>query len=171
VIAEAEHARATVERGHEEVATLLSRIASGDFAVPGVGGAAWSPKDLLAHLALWQEIAVRTVAEFRSGEEPWIAGVFAGPGPGPNDEELAARSTWAFEQARAAYAGSHQEVLRLLEELSEAEWMSPVRGWHEEPPSLGGLLGVVLGKDDMPFGHALAHTPDLQAFVESRSGS
>jgi len=159
-------AGATLGRGHGEITSLLALLSPDDMLASGIGGAEWSPKDLLGHLALWQEIGVRSVDEFRRGEEPWIAGVLSAPGPGPNDAELAVRAPWPLGQAQEAYERSRNEVLARIEGLTEQEWSSPVRGWTEDPGTLGGLLGVVLGKEDLPFGHAFAHTSDMRAFVE-----
>jgi hypothetical protein len=162
-------ALATLERGHGETQAELRRLPAEHMATIGIGGGLWSPKDLLGHLALWHEIALRTVAEFRRGERPWIAGVFADPGPGPNDAELAARAGWSLDRAREAYDGSHAAVVSILQALGDGEWELPVEGWTEEPATIGGLLGVVLGKDGLPFGHAYAHLPELTAFVTEHS--
>ncbi|HEV8564849.1 MAG TPA: hypothetical protein VGR41_08025 [Actinomycetota bacterium] len=115
--------------------------------------------------ALWHEIALRTVGESREGEPPWIVVVFTQPGPGPNDDELAARAGWSVDRAREAYAGFYVDIGVALRGLSLDEWDLPVDGWTEEPATLGGLLGVVLGKDDLPFGHAYAHIPELAVFA------
>jgi hypothetical protein len=160
-----DEALTTLARGHDEIQALLRRLPAVHMATAGIGGGEWSPKDLLGHLALWQEIALRTVRESGDGERPWIVGVFAQPGPGPNDDELAARAGWSLDRAREAYAGSYADVVVTLQGLGLDEWDLPVDGWTEQPATLGGLLGVVLGKDDLPFGHAYAHIPELAVFV------
>lgn len=149
----------------------LARLPSEHMATTGIGGGEWSPKDLLGHLALWHEIALRTVHEFRAGERPWIVGVFSGPGPGPNDEELAARAGWSLDRARAAYDDSSAKVRSVIETMSDGEWDRPVEGWSDEPATLGGLLGAVLGMDRLPFGHAFAHLQELVDFVDAHAES
>jgi len=158
-------ALATLERGHDETTAVLERLPTEHMATTGIGGGRWSPKDLLGHLSLWHEIALRTVDELRRGERPWIVGVFAEPGPGPNDAELAARAGWSLDRAREAYDGSYADVVATLRALGDDEWDLPVDGWTEDPAAIGGLLGVVLGKDGLPFGHAFAYLPELAAFV------
>lgn len=162
-------ALATLARGHDETMAALQSLPAEHMVTTGIGGGRWSPKDLLGHLALWHEIALRTVDEHRRGERPWIVGVFAEPGPGPNDAELATRAGWSPEQAREAYDGSYAGVVSTVQGLGDDEWGSPVDGWTEEPATLGGLLGVVLGKDGAPFLHVDAHLPELTAFVAEHS--
>jgi hypothetical protein len=148
--------------------SALARLPAEHMSTTGIGGGEWSPKDLLGHLALWHEIALRTIDEARDDEEPWIVRVFAGPGPGPNDEELAARAGWSLDRARAAYDESYAAVVSALEALTD-ELDAPVKGWSGEPPTLGGLLGVVLGMDRRPFGHAFAHLQELNDFVDAKT--
>jgi hypothetical protein len=158
----------TFERGYREITAELRRLPAEHMTTTGIGGGRWSPKDLLGHLALWHEIALRSVGEVRRGQRPWIVGVFADPGPGPNDDELAARAGWSLDRARDAFEGSYAEVVSMLRAIDDQEWRRPVDGWTEEPAALGGLLGVVLGTDGLPFGHAYAHLPELTAFVAER---
>jgi len=151
--------------------TALARLPAEHMSTSGIGGGEWSPKDLLGHLALWHEIALRTIDEARAGEEPWIVGVFTGPGPGPNDDELAARAGWSLDRARSAYEESYAMVQSALEGMSDEEWDRAVEGWSGKPPTLGGLLGVVLGMDRLPFGHAFAHLQELRDFVDAHAES
>ena len=43
-----------VERGHREVMRLIDELPSGALTRTGIGGGAWSPADLLGHLAAWE---------------------------------------------------------------------------------------------------------------------
>jgi hypothetical protein len=165
-----EQAAATLERGHLEIQEQLDRLGPADLEVGGIGGGEWSPKDLLGHLALWHEIALRTIDEARAGSAPWIVGVFAGPGPGPNDDELVARAPWPVDRAREAYEAARAASIEAIRAIEEAAWSSPVEGWTEPPATLGGLLGVVLGRQGQPFGHAFAHLDELRDFADARSG-
>jgi hypothetical protein len=166
-----DEALATLERGNREIARQLARLEPAHHLVTGIGGGDWSPKDLVAHLALWHEIALRTIDEARSGSTPWIVGVFASAGPGPNDEELARRAPWPPERARAAYREAWAGTVSALGELTEDEWSAPVPGWEEGRAGLGGLLGVVLGTEGLPFGHAFAHLDELTVFVDELVGA
>jgi hypothetical protein len=156
----------TLDRGHREIEHELSRLAPEQLLVTGIGGGEWSAKDLVAHLALWHEIALQTIEEFRSGGMPWIAGIFASPGPGPNDEELVRRAPWPVDRATAAYRDARSATTSALIGLSADEWSASVPGWTEDPATLGGLLGVVLGMDGLAFGHAFAHLDELRVFVD-----
>jgi hypothetical protein len=158
----------TLDRGHREIEHELARLAPDELVVTGIGGGEWSPKDLVAHLALWHEIALRTIEEFRSGATPWIVGVFASPGPGPNDEELARRAPWSVDRSTKAYHEARSATTSALTGLGADEWSAAVPGWTENPADLGGLLGVVLGTEGLPFGHAFAHLDELRAFVDER---
>jgi DinB superfamily len=163
-----EEALTTLERGHREIDHELARLAPHEMLMTGIGGGEWSAKDLVAHLALWHEIALRTIEEFRSGAMPWIVGVFASPGPGPNDDELTRRAPWPVDRATEAYRDARSATTSALTGLAANEWSAPVPGWTEAPAELGGLLGVVLGTEGLPFGHAFAHLDELRAFVDKR---
>jgi hypothetical protein len=156
----------TLQHGYDETTAELRRLPAEHMTTTGIGGGRWSSKDLLGHLALWHEIALRSVDEVRREQRPWIVGVFAEPGPGPNDDELAARAGWSLDRAREAFEGSYAEVVSLLRAIEDQEWRRPVDGWADEPATLGGLVGVVLGTDGLPFGHAYAHLPELTSFVD-----
>jgi hypothetical protein len=158
----------TLDRGHREIDRELARLASDELLATGIGGGDWSAKDLVAHLALWHEIALRTIEESRSGSTPWIVQVFASPGPGPNDEELVRRAPWPVDRATQAYREARSATISALIGLRAEEWSAPVSGWTEDPADLGGLLGVVLGTSGLPFGHAFAHLDELRAFVNER---
>jgi DinB superfamily len=158
----------TLEDGDRRLRRALERLRPEDLVAPGIGGGGWSPKDLLAHMALWHEIAIRTLDECEAGTTPWIVGVFAAGGSGLNDDELAARAPWPVERAQGAYESSFDLLLGALHRLDQGTWEVPVPGTDADPQHLGELLGAVLGFDDMAFGHAFAHLEDLEAFVRSR---
>jgi hypothetical protein len=161
-----DEALTTLDRGHREIDRQLARLSPDELLVTGIGGGDWSAKDLVAHLALWHEIALRTIEEFRSGASPWIVGVFASSGPGPNDEELARRAPWPVDRATEAYREARAATTSVLIGLGADEWSASVPGWTDDPADLGGLLGVVLGTEGLPFGHAFAHLDELRAFVD-----
>jgi len=159
-----EEAVGTLERGHRETQAQLDRLDPADLEVGGIGGGEWSPKDLLGHLALWHEIALRTIDEARAGAAPWIVGVEASP----NDDELAARAPWPVDRARDAYDRSREATLDAIRGMDPSEWGAAVPGSTEEQATLGTLLGGVLGMDGLPFGHAFAHLDELRAFADDR---
>jgi hypothetical protein len=165
-----DEAVATLERGDRETRGELERLTPRDLLVTGIGGGEWSPKDLIGHLALWHEIALRTIDQHRAGTTPWIVGVFTSPGDGPNDEELALRAPWPLERARDAYEESRSSTISAVKALRDPEWSAPVPGWTQEPATIGGLLGVVLGTEGLPFGHAFAHLDELRVFADERVG-
>ena len=47
-----------LERGHREVGRLIEQLPSRSLSTTGIGGGAWSPADLLGHLAAWEGFAL-----------------------------------------------------------------------------------------------------------------
>jgi hypothetical protein len=159
-----------LEDGHRRVAELLGRLSEDALVERGtMGGGEWSAKDLAGHLASWEEIALRSLEDWRRGERPWIESVFDERGAVDrlNAENVEA---WLAAPAAAALARFEQEHLDVTDAIATAtdeEWSSPAPYETSEPRSLGGLLGGILGAPDREFGHAYAHLQDLQVYVDA----
>ncbi len=167
-------ALAILAEGQAALAGLFTRLSDGDFVRPAtIGGGDWSAKDLLGHLAFWEELAVEAIAAWRDGRRPTAVEIFAGGRAGiddanARDQARNARESLATVRARAETARA--AVRRAIEMLTDEEWQATVVGPGNRPETLGELLGGILGAPKRPFGHAFAHQPDLQAYVGTLGG-
>jgi hypothetical protein len=67
-----------LEEGRARIEELLDRLPRSAMATPGLGGGAWSPKDLIGHLTSWEEHALDALAAWGRDERAPIA-ICGGP--------------------------------------------------------------------------------------------
>ncbi|HUG15392.1 MAG TPA: DinB family protein [Thermomicrobiales bacterium] len=97
---------------------------------PGASGA-WSVKDVLAHVAVWDDIQVDKI-ELKKNRAPlpeWDGFQAI------NDREHAARSGWSLEQARAEMLAAHERVvsaLRTVVDIDPEEVKDDTWGHYDE---------------------------------------
>jgi hypothetical protein len=167
----------TLQEGQDRVDALVEGLSEGQLTRPGtIGDGDWSAKDLIGHLATWEEAALRTLEEFQRGEMPWIEtddGPFAAPDAGRvdvfNARTVAEKQRRTLAEVAAQAGRTHRELVDAIEGLSDEEWRA--KATYPTPMDrrrrLVTLLGSVLGAPRRPFGHAFAHLPDLEAYVAS----
>jgi hypothetical protein len=175
-----DEALATLEEGGARASELLAGVGEDDLVRPAtIGEGDWSAKDLIGHVATWEELAVQTLEEFRGGVMPWVErpeGPFSAPATGKVDA-FNARTT---EEKRAMPLPKvlddahsvHGELIGSIRGMTDHEWNA--KAFYETPKgnrrTLVTLLGSILGAPQRPFGHAFAHLPDLEAYVRSLGG-
>jgi hypothetical protein len=132
-----------------------------------IGGSEWSAKDLACHLASWEEIALRSLEDWRRGERPWIESVFEGEGAVDrlNAENVEAWLAAPVAAALTRFEQEHRDTVDAIAAATDEEWSSTAPYETSGPRMLGGFLGGVLGAPDREFGHAYAHLQDLQAYA------
>jgi uncharacterized protein len=157
----------TISDGEQRVLDLLGRVPPEDLVRPAtIGGGDWSAKDLLGHLTSWEELALRSLAEWRSGEMPWTQATEKSVDQ-VNAERVAARADRSLGEIRAEHDEVHGRLMEALAGISDEEWSQAPPFQTDRPRELGGMLGSVLGAPNAPFGHAFAHLGDLEAFAEA----
>ena len=163
---------AELTRGHRELHALLAGIPVDDLEEPGtIGGGEWSAKDLVGHLTSWEEIALRTLDQWRAGSRPTIADTIAAGGTDQlNADEVARTSARPVAEVLRRSDATHRELSGALGAIPQAEWDAEATFEPHRPnETLGSFLGGVLGSDAGPFLHHLAHQRDLRAFASVRA--
>lgn len=166
-----------LEEGNARLHELLDGVPEADLVREStIGGGEWSAKDLIGHLAAWEEMALRSLEEWRRGETPWVERE-EGPFHGPGNENVDAFNARAVEEKRRLSLDEvrrssqeiHQKLVAEITALSDEEWRTkasyPTEGGRRN--RLVTLLGAVLGAPKGPFAHAFAHIPDVEAFIAS----
>jgi hypothetical protein len=162
----------TLEEGHARVGELLSGLSEAELTKPAtIGGGDWSAKDLIGHLAFWEELALEAIEQWRAGRTLRVeTGIFAQGSEGidrANAEAVARKAEWSLEEVRSRAEDTHRTLLAEIESMNDEEWTANAFYPTERREHLADLLGSVLGAPKGPFGHASAHTPDLEAYVGS----
>jgi hypothetical protein len=166
-----QEANDALREGEGLMRELLAGVSAEELERPAtIGDGDWSAKDLLGHIATWEGIALGTLAEWRGGSRPWIEDVFAG-GTDAVDELNARlveeKRALSLEEVRSEAETVHLRLLQEIEGTPDGEWTARAGYRTERREHLGTLLGSVLGAPKRPFGHVLAHLPDLEKFVRS----
>ena len=162
----------TMQDGQRRLDALFSRLSDDRFVRRGTIGGAWSAKDLMGHVAFWEEIALATIDTWRKGEALRFDQAYV---PGGTDALNAwneqRKAKWSAARVRRESAETHRRLIEEIEFLSAAEWTSVMPSPTTRRTRLGTRLGSVLGATKHPFGHAFAHLPDLQRYARSRARS
>ncbi|MGH2555884.1 MAG: DinB family protein [Actinomycetota bacterium] len=165
-------ALATLEEGQARLEDLLGRLSEEELTRPAtIGGGDWSAKDLIGHIAFWEEVALRVLDSWRR-ETPlnWAEAFAPGGTDGMNAWNQERKRRWSLQRVQREAAKTHRRLISELERLSDEEWRSVVPITTSRRICLGTRLGGVLGAPKQPFGHAFAHLPDLEAYVKSVGG-
>jgi hypothetical protein len=167
----------TLEEGRAKVDALLSPVPDVHLARQGtIGDGEWSAKDLIGHVATWEELALRSLREFQGGTMPWVErpdGVFSAPATGKvdalNAHTVAEKRGMSLGEVRDQADSIHRDLIKAIEGLTDLEWHA--RAFYPTPNNrrrhLSTLIGSILGAPGGPFQHAFAHLPDLESFVRS----
>ena len=157
----------TLTDGWDHLHELLARIDAASFDVRGtIGGGEWSAKDLLGHVAFWEEIAVVQIGFWRQGQVLRLDQEFAPGGTdGLNAWNQRRQHRRSVRRVRTESDRIHARLLGEIGRLTETEWRSIVPLPLAQRVRLGTRLGRLAGGPAGPFGHVEAHLPDLRAFV------
>jgi hypothetical protein len=161
----------TLEEGHRALAELFDRLTDEQLEKPAtIGDGDWSARDLMAHIEVWEALALQTLQEWRNATTPSIEDVFSKGADGVdslNAERVQAKRGLSLDEVRIQCADTHRELIEELSHIGEEEWSAKAFYDTERRARLGNLLGSVTGAAKQPFGHAFAHLPDLEAYVST----
>lgn len=156
-------ALATLERGHREVMRLIDDLPPRALTRTGIGGGAWSPADLIGHLAAWEGFALDALHAWSRRERAPIDIALDERGlNGVNADALAEASTLKPAALLRRSLQTHEALVAAVRAVPEDRWAKPP---FSRGRPLGLRVGSVLGGPPGPFRHADAHLPDLRAFV------
>ena len=158
---------ATLDAGQDQLDALLSRLDDAQVEAPAtIGDGDWSARDLLAHIAFWEELALEAAVHWRAGQVPSIETVFLENGVDRLNADNQQRSrNLTLVEVRERAAAAHQALRSLVSDLTRSEWTARAPYETERRESLGMMLGAITGAPRRGFGHAFAHLPDLEAYV------
>jgi hypothetical protein len=150
--------------GWDEAIGLFARFDDEAFARRGtIGGGEWSPKDLLGHLALWEEICLIQLDAWWKDEPLRMDERFA---PGGVDAINAwnerRKLRWSAARVRSDADKTHRRLLTAIEGLTDAEWRSIVPLPIVQRMTLGTRLGRLAGGPSGQFHHVRDHLAELR---------
>jgi len=82
----------------------------------------WTVKDLLGHIALWEQVAIKFIREYKADGLPKMLGL-------KDDDDLdrynkrgvTMRRDWSLARAREEFDATHHQLIREIESLSDAD--------------------------------------------------
>lgn len=111
--------RQVIDESWQRFVEILDQVPDHRIEEPGACGD-WSVKDLMAHVAFWDDHAVAVSDALGAGREPepldWQAA---------NEREAARRSNWTLQQCRREMEAAHQRLLDAVErhpDLASEVW-------------------------------------------------
>lgn len=165
-----DQALAVLADGHDRVDRLLAGVSDGDLTREAtIGGGDWSAKDLIGHIATWEEAAIDAMADVRRGTVPRIETYLREEGGVDryNAEKVPEVAAMSLDEVLARAAAANETFASQIRDMSDEEWFARVPYQAERRRTLANLLGSITGASKRPFGHAFAHLPDLEAFVRT----
>jgi hypothetical protein len=141
---------------------LLRRLSTDVFVTTGLGGGAWSPKDLVGHLETWDQYALDAVQAFERGEPAPITQQQLDTDT-LNLREVERKAGLSVEAITRSAATTHGRLLAALEALADERWDSPEAAGTDR--TVGDRLGSILGGSLGLFRHDPDHWDDLETFV------
>lgn len=144
---------------------LIEGLSDSQIEAKGtLGGGDWSVKDLIGHLASWEQRSL-----------PWLQSADASdprsfpPTDEFNAEEVERRRSWALHEVREEALRVHQQLVESIEGLDDEAWLADVPVPNRDPHPRGFVVGKILGGDEYGlFAHDLAHLKDVEKYVRDR---
>jgi hypothetical protein len=149
---------------------LLDGIPRSRLTTAGLGGGEWSPRDLVGHLASWEEYALDALDAWDRGVRPPVDALSWSIGTNAiNRQNVERKAAWSVARVRRDSERTFAELLATIESLTDARWRGPASSRGRRP--LGARLGSILGGPAGPFRHDTSHQPSLRSFVEDGGSS
>ncbi len=171
-----QEAIASLDAGRAAVEALTARLSDDEIERRAtLGGGEWSVKDLLGHLASWEEYAVEAIEAHRADRMAWVEATPLDV-DGINAQAVEAKAERSLTDIRREAETTHGQLIHLIEDMPDAEWTAATLSQDAsgDARTLGALLGVITGSEAGPFRHANAHLADLEGVVDAvgeRTGS
>ncbi|MEW5719793.1 MAG: DinB family protein, partial [Chloroflexota bacterium] len=82
----------------------------------------WTIKDLMGHIAMWEQVAIKFSAEYKQNGSPGELGMDNDAAiDAHNKREAVMRRDWSLARVRAEFDAAHRDLLAAIETLSDAD--------------------------------------------------
>jgi hypothetical protein len=145
--------------GHLTFQGALARVPMEAWYAGGVCGV-WSVKDIVAHLASYEELLVDVLDSFLDGEETPHLQRYLELGPPFNDIAVAERQALSAEEALAEYNRHHTAVIALIPQIPVARCYQPgTLPWYGAEYALDDYLVYQF------YGHKREHSAEIAVYA------
>ena len=82
----------------------------------------WTIKDLMGHIAMWEQVAIKFIAEYRQDGLPKMLGMNDDAAINAyNKREATIRRDWSLARVRSEFDTAHRDLVAAVEMLSDAD--------------------------------------------------
>ena len=153
-----------LELNRDELIRALSDLGETEIVAPRVVGE-WSVKDVVGHIAYWEQVIHDHVREAFAEGRPRPASI-SETDDAINARESAKRSQWKWTRVRAEFENARRALVERVERLSESELgfqvPSPWRG-EDRFYSVSQMI------EEDAIGHCREHTQQILAWKQNRA--
>lgn len=151
--------QAVLEYGHQTVLKTVDGLPNEAWVLPNVCGV-WSTRDIIAHLASFEQVLVDVVGALLSGSRPTpILNQFRNPHGNFNDEQVTARNGHTPAQVLTEYSKAHDDAMELVQQLPEETCRRPgLLPWYGPEYSLDDFIVYTF------YGHKREHCAQIKLF-------
>ncbi|TMD60933.1 MAG: DinB family protein [Chloroflexi bacterium] len=144
--------------GHLTVLQTLDGFSESAWDTPGACGV-WSVKDIIAHLASYEQVLVDVLTTFLGGGSTPSFTRFAESGNQFNDSEVAVRKEKTVKEVLEEFKDAHDQVVSMVVQISpETLRQTGTLPWYGMEYALDDLLVY------MYYGHKREHSAQIAAF-------
>ena len=155
----------TLEAQYEELGTALAYIpAEVQTKIPYVEW--WTLKDLMGHVAMWQQVAIHFIKEYKADGLPKMLGL-------KDDDDLnrynkrgvAMRRDLSLDAVRQELETTHRDLIAAVKSITDADLVKPLPAPWGEGATLERLIAV------NSYQHTPEHLEQIIVFKSQVKGS
>jgi ketosteroid isomerase-like protein len=152
------NAVALLKYGQQTVLQTLEGFPESAVETPGACGV-WSVKDILAHLASYEQVLVDVLSTFGSLQPTSYLNKFTDPGGQCNDTEVDLRKARTMQEVLDEFNGAHAQVMSLAPQISPERFrQTGTLPWYGMEYTLDDFLVSTF------YGHKREHSAQIAAF-------
>ncbi len=147
--------------GREALLRSVEGLSEDLMKEPGAGGPAWSPQDVLGHIAAWERETVEALRAFWQGSTPYRMAGFDSLADRDrwSEEAVEQRRNWPVHETLVELGIVRSQLLLLLADLTEAQLNDSIMyPW--------GTYGIVSALLATGADHEREHAASLTAWRE-----
>jgi ketosteroid isomerase-like protein/uncharacterized damage-inducible protein DinB len=149
---------AILKYGQQTVLQTLEEFPEAAVEKPGACGV-WSVKDIIAHLASYEEVLVDVLTTFGSLQPTPSLNTFTEPGGQLNDTEVDVRKARTMPEVLAEFNDAHAQVMSLATHISSERFRQiGTLPWYGMEYALDDFLVYTF------YGHKREHSAQIAAF-------
>lgn len=144
--------------GQQTVLQTLAEFPEEEVETPGACGT-WSVKDIIAHLASYEEVLVGVLSTFVGRNPTPTLDKFIEPGGQFNDNEVGKRKGRILREVLDEFNDAHAQVMSLAEKIGPERYRhSGTLPWYGMDYALDDFIVYVF------YGHKREHSAQIAAF-------